>query len=153
MLMRARRLSSLSTTYHGASGMSVCRNISSLAREYSSQRLIDSKSIGDSLQRLMGSCNRERNRTSCSVSLTENQYLRSRMPSSISSRSKIGHWCRKRMYSSFGKKPTPPPPLRPGPVFPATVEQNDLARGWEVFDVPLEVPLGALPFRRRRKCG
>ena len=33
MLSRARRLSSLSTTYHGASGMSVCTNISSFARE------------------------------------------------------------------------------------------------------------------------
>jgi hypothetical protein len=32
-LMRADRLSSLSTTYHGASGTSVCTNISSLARE------------------------------------------------------------------------------------------------------------------------
>ena len=33
MLILAARLSSLSTTYHGASGMSVCTNISSLARE------------------------------------------------------------------------------------------------------------------------
>ena len=33
MLSRARFLSSLSTTYHGASGMSVCTIISSLARE------------------------------------------------------------------------------------------------------------------------
>ena len=33
MLSRARRLSSASTTYHGASGMSVWANISSLARE------------------------------------------------------------------------------------------------------------------------
>ena len=33
MLIRARRLSSDSTTYHGASGMSVMMNISSLARE------------------------------------------------------------------------------------------------------------------------
>ena len=30
---RARFLSSASTTYHGASGMSVCTNISSFARE------------------------------------------------------------------------------------------------------------------------
>src|SRR6266511_4053233 len=105
MLTRARRLSSLSTIYHGDSGMSVCRNISAFAREYSSQRLIDSRSIGDSFHRLMGSCNRERNRSSCSLSLTENKYLRSRMPSSISSRSKIGHWCRKRMYSSLLQKP------------------------------------------------
>ena len=33
MLIRARRLSALSTTNQGASGMSVCTNISSLARE------------------------------------------------------------------------------------------------------------------------
>ena len=34
-LSRARRLSSVSTTYQGASGMSVCSNITSFAREYS----------------------------------------------------------------------------------------------------------------------
>ena len=33
MLIRARRLSSLSTSYHGDSGMSVCTIIWSFARE------------------------------------------------------------------------------------------------------------------------
>ena len=33
MLMRERRLSSLSTSYQGASAMSVCTNIVSFARE------------------------------------------------------------------------------------------------------------------------
>ena len=37
-LSRARRLSSVSTTYQGASGMSVCSNITSFAREYSTPR-------------------------------------------------------------------------------------------------------------------
>jgi hypothetical protein len=53
----------------------------------------------------MGSSSRDRNRRCCSSSLTENQYLRSRIPSSTSSRSKIGHWCRNRWYSSFVQNP------------------------------------------------
>ena len=74
-LSRARRLSSASTTYHGASGMSVWTNISSFAREKSTQRARDSRSIGESFQRRIGSSSRERKRRSCSSSLTENQYF------------------------------------------------------------------------------
>ena len=57
--------------------------------------------MGDSFQLRIGSCSRDSNRRCCSSSLTENQYLRRTMPSSISSRSKIGHWCRNRLYSSL----------------------------------------------------
>ncbi len=101
MFSRARRLSSLSTTYHGASAMSVWTNISSLAREYSSQRVSDSRSMGESFQRRVGSFSRRRNRCSCISSLTENQYLRSRIPSSTSIRSKTGH-CRRNRWCSAG---------------------------------------------------
>ena len=85
--------------------MSVCTSISSFAREYASQRVIDSRSIGESFQRRVGSFSRRRNRFCCSASLTENQYLRSRMPSSTSIRSKIGHWRRKSWCSSLVQKP------------------------------------------------
>src|ERR1700728_959012 len=61
--------------------------------------------MGDSFHRRMGSSRRDRNRSCCSPSLTENQYLRSKMPSSTSSRSKIGHWCRNRAYSSLVQNP------------------------------------------------
>src|SRR3954452_10305655 len=105
MFSRARRFSSLSTTYHGASEMSVCTIISSLAREYASQWVIDSRSIGESFQRRSGSSNRLRNRSCCSVSLTENQYLRSTIPASTSIRSNIGHCRRKSWYSSLVQKP------------------------------------------------
>ena len=98
-LRRARRLSSASTTYHGASGMSVCTNISSLAFENSTHRCRDSMSMGESFQRRIGSLVRERKRRSCSSSLTENQYFSKMMPSSTSMRSNSGHWCRKRRYS------------------------------------------------------
>ena len=74
-LRRARRLSSPSTTYHGASGMSVWTNISSFAREKSTQRARDSRSIGDSFQRRIGSSRRERNRRSCSSSLDREPVL------------------------------------------------------------------------------
>lgn len=62
-------------------------------------------SIGESFQRRIGSASRDRNRRSCSVSLTENQYLRSSMPASMSIRSKVGHWCRNCQYSSSVQKP------------------------------------------------
>ncbi len=104
-LSRARRLSSASTVYHGASGMSVWTNISSFAREYSTHRVRDSRSIGDSFQLLIGSFILEAKRRSCSSSLTENQYLISRIPSSTSIRSKTGHWWRKRRYSSGVQNP------------------------------------------------
>jgi hypothetical protein len=39
--------------------------------------------------------------------------------------------------------------LHAGPVVPAAVEQDDLARGGQVLHVTLEVPLGALPLGRR----
>src|SRR5699024_1967091 len=87
---RERFLSSDSTVYHGADGMSVWMNISSFAREYSSHRVMDSRSIGDSFQRRSGSSRRDSKRRTCSSSDTENQYFRSMMPSSTSSRSKMG---------------------------------------------------------------
>ena len=51
MLSRARRLSSASTTHHGASGMSVCTNISSLARENSTHGRGDARSFVGELPR------------------------------------------------------------------------------------------------------
>ncbi len=88
---------------------------------------------------------------SCSASLTENQYLRSRMPSSTSSRSKIGHWCRNRWYSSLRAEAHHP--LDAGPVVPGAVEQHDLAGGRQLVDVALEVPLAALAVARCRQRG
>jgi hypothetical protein len=70
--------------------MSVCANISSLALEYSTQRLRDSRSIGLSFQRLIGSSMRAWKRRSCSSSLTENQYLMRMMPERTSIRSNSG---------------------------------------------------------------
>ena len=61
--------------------------------------------MGESFHRRIGSSSRDWKRRCCSSSLTENQYLRSRMPSSTSSRSKIGHWCRNRWYSSLVQNP------------------------------------------------
>ena len=79
-LSRARFLSSALTTYQGACLMSVWANISSFAFEYSTQRERDSRSIGLSFQRLVGSSIRAWKRRSCSSSLTENQYLMRMMP-------------------------------------------------------------------------
>src|SRR6185437_13282017 len=106
--------------------------------------------MGDSFQLRIGSCSRDSNRRCCSSSLTENQYLRSRMPSSTSSRSKIGHWCRNRLLLLGAEAHDV---LDAGPVVPAPVEQDDLAGGGQVLRVALEVPLGALPFGRGGQRG
>src|SRR3954466_9765139 len=87
-------LLSLSTVHQGASGRSVTANMSSLAREYASHLVIDSRSVSDSFHRRIGSFNRDLNRCSCSSSDTENQYLSRMMPSSTSIRSSPGT-CRK----------------------------------------------------------
>ena len=92
-LSRARRLSSASTVNQGASGMLVRANISSLARENSTQRSLDSRSMGLSFQRLAGSLSLERNLTSCSSSLTENQYLINVIPLRTNIRSNSGQDC------------------------------------------------------------
>ncbi|KOY56955.1 hypothetical protein ADK59_15860 [Streptomyces sp. XY332] len=57
------------------------------------------------LSSLSGSSARRRNRSSCTASLTENQYLRSRIPSSTSIRSSCGHWLRKRWCSAGVQNP------------------------------------------------
>ena len=74
--------------------------------------MIDCRSIGESFHRFIGLLIRSRKRFSCSWSLTENQYLRSRIPSSISISSNSGHCRRNREYSAGVAKPitrsTPP---------------------------------------------
>jgi hypothetical protein len=104
-LSRARFLTSASTTHQGASGMSVAASIASFAREKSTHRLRASRSIGLSFQRFVGSVSRCWNRRSCSVSLTENQYLISWMPLRTSIRSNSGHDRRKSQYSSSVQNP------------------------------------------------
>ena len=103
---RARGLSSASTTYQGASEMSVWTNISSFAREKSTQCDRESRSVSESFQRRIGSSMRERNRRSCSSSETENQYFSRTIPSSTRSRSKIGTCRRNRRCSSGVQKPS-----------------------------------------------
>src|ERR1700754_1641918 len=87
----AARLSSDSIVNHGASGMSVTANISSLALENSTHFSRDLRSIGLSFQRLSGSWARSWKRRSCSSSLTENQYLRRTIPERTSICSNSGH--------------------------------------------------------------
>src|SRR3954447_11080633 len=109
---RAARLSSDSIVIHGASGMSVTANISSLALENSAHFSRDLRSIGLSFQRLSGSCARSWKRRSCSASLTENQYFNSTMPERTSIRSNSGHERSHSVYSSGVQNPstrsTPP---------------------------------------------
>ena len=108
-------------------------------------------SIGLSFHCRTGSFRRERNRLSCSWSETENQYLRRRMPSSMSICSKIGVCRMNRLYSCGVQKPMTC--STPGAVVPGAVEQDDLAGRGQVRDVALVVPLGLLALGRRRECG
>ena len=60
----------------------------------------------DSFHCLSGSSIRASKRFACSLSETENQYLRRMIPSSTSIRSKVGHWRRNRWCSSAVQKPS-----------------------------------------------
>ena len=79
--------------------------MSSLAREYSTQRARDSRSIGLSFQRRIGSSMRAWKRRSCSSSLTENQYLMRMIPERTSMRSNSGQVRMNSRYSSSVQKP------------------------------------------------
>src|SRR5690349_25173472 len=104
-LRRAHFLLSAFTTFHGACLISVCANISSFALEYSTQRAREFRSMGLSFQRLVGSLIRAWKRSSCSLSLTENQYLTRIVPERISIRSNSGTERRNSRYSSSVQKP------------------------------------------------
>src|SRR5659263_585224 len=101
MSIRAAFLESEPTWYHGAVGVSVWTIISSLAREYSSHLVMDSRSMGESFHWRSGSFRRFWKRSYCTLSDTENQYLRRWMPSSTSICSKMGH-CRMNRIDSCG---------------------------------------------------
>ena len=69
------------------------------------------------------------------------------MPSSTSSRSKIGHWCRNRWYSSLVQNPiTCSTPAR---LYQLRSNSTISPGRRQVLDVALEVPLGLLPLGRR----
>ena len=74
--------------------------------------------------------------------MTENHSLVRLMPSLTSICSKSGTW---RMNSACCLAvQNPITRSTPGAVVPGPVEQHDLARGRQMVDVALEVPLGAL---------
>src|SRR6185503_17756665 len=104
-LRRAHFLLSAFTTYQGACLISVCANISSLALEYSTQRAREFKSMGLSFQRLVGLSMRSWKRCSCSLSLTENQYLIRIISERTNMRSNSGTDRRNSWYSSLVQKP------------------------------------------------
>src|SRR4029450_13582706 len=74
--------------------------MSSLAREYSTHSSRDLRSMGLSFQRRVGSSMRRWNRSSCSASETENQYLIRTIPERRSMRSNSGQERRNSWYSS-----------------------------------------------------
>src|SRR3989339_687519 len=102
---RASFLSSARTTYQGACLISVYLNISSFAFEYSTQRSRDSKSMGLSFQRLVGSLIRSWKRCSCSSSETENQYFISTISERTSIRSNSGQERKNSSYCSLVQNP------------------------------------------------
>src|SRR5260370_937333 len=130
-LSRALFLSSASTMYHGVRLWSVVSSIRSFAREYSTQRSRDSRSIGLSFHRLIGLRIRSRKRCSCFSSLTANQH---RLEERASAEELLVVGLGAEAHDVFDA----------GAVVPAPVEQNDLAARREVFDVALKVPLSTL---------
>ena len=150
MLSRARRLSSLSTTVPGRLGdVGVDHHLVLRPRvvlpaadrlEIHRRQLPLAHRVlepGLEARLLLGIAAR---RTSTCAACT---------PSSTSIRSKIGHWCRNRWYSSAVQKPmTRSTPAR---LYHERSKQHDLAGRGQLGDVALEVPLPALALRRRRE--
>ena len=85
---------------------------------------------------------------SCSASLTLNQYLRSRIPSSTSMRLEDGGLVEE--AAILLRVAEAHHPLDSGLVVPRAVQQHDLAGSGQVVDVALEVPLGPLCARSER---
>src|SRR5208337_3024854 len=104
-LRRARFLSSDLTIVHGASAVSVLKNIASFASVYSSHLSSEALSIGDSFHCFRGSVSRAAKRRRCSSRVTENQYLYRRIPERTSIRSISGHWRMNSRYSFGLQKP------------------------------------------------
>src|SRR4030042_4983372 len=102
---RALLLSSALTTYHGDCLVSVNENIVSFAIEYSTHLSRDSTSIGLIFHRFVGSWILSWKRFSCSLSLTENQYLISIIPDLMSIFSNSGQARRNSSYSSLEQYP------------------------------------------------
>jgi hypothetical protein len=97
---RARFLSLLLITEHGASTVSVCRNIASFASVYSSHLSREARSVGESFHCRTESIWRTMKRLRCSPRDTENHSLTRETPLPTSIRSNSGAWRRKTSYSS-----------------------------------------------------
>src|ERR687893_2954824 len=124
---RARFLSSDSMVLHGASGVWVWANITSLAFEYSTHNSRDLMSIGLSFQRLVGSAERFWKRRSCSSSLTENQYFSRMIPERTSIRPNSGQARRNSWYSPSVQNPmTRSTPAR---LYQTAIEEDHLPGG------------------------
>ena len=147
-LSRARALLSAGTIHQGASSRSRASSNCVLgARVARTQCARDLRSIGLNFHRFVGSLIRFWKRSSCSSSLTENQYFRRTIPERMSMRSNSGQDLMNSTYFLLGAKPHDA--LDAGPVVPASVEQDDLASGRQVRRIALKVPLRLLPLSRR----
>ena len=102
---RTRFLSSEGATIQGAQGESVAANIRSRARVYSSQRVNDFTSMGESFQILRPSVMRSLRRRSCSSGLTSSQNFSRMIPDSVSMRSNSGVTARNLSACSSVQKP------------------------------------------------
>ena len=137
-----------STSYQGESGRSQWANISSLALEYSTQRLRPSRSMSLMVECLEGVVEAVLEPALLLLVADREPVLESMIPSSTSIRSKRA-LAQEPAVLLVGAKPHHP--LDPGPVVPAAVEQDDLAPGGELGHVALEVPLRRLPLGRGRQ--
>ena len=148
-LRRARRLSSPSTTYQGASAMSVWTNISSLAREYSTQRARDSRSIGESFQ-LRERVLEARAETPLLLLVADREPVLDQDDAVVDEHALEDRALLQEAAVLLGRAEAHHL-LDAGAVVPAPVEEHDLARGRQVRDVALEVPLALLALGRRRQ--
>jgi hypothetical protein len=108
--------------------------------------VIDSRSIGESFQRRVGSFSRCRNRFCCSRVAHREPVLAQQDPVLHQHPLEDRALAEEELVLLLGAEAHDV--LDTGAVVPAAVEQHDLPGRGQMLDVPLEVPLGALALGR-----
>ena len=147
---RASFFTSASTTYQGACLMSVWANMASLAFEYSTQRFRDSRSIGDSFQRFVRSCDAALEPALLFFVADRKPIFDQDDARSHEHTLELGATAKKLLILVVRAKPHHP--LDAGAIVPRPVEENHFSCGGKMRNIALEIPLGSFALGRRAQC-
>ena len=133
-------------TVHGASAVSVARNIASFAFVYSSHLSSDARSIGESFHCLSGCASRSSKRRALLLAAHREPELDEVDAAAHEVPLELGRLAQELDVLLLGAEAHDA--LDAGAVVPGAVEHHDLAGGGQVLHVALEIPLAALDLGR-----